>query len=115
VRAGGCLLAPGFGAETRMTIDAARRGSVREIESGSPTERQDATSAASSIAGGSSSTCCSSGPLRVNYRGVRLPLVGWLLAVHEPVVIAIGLVDDLWSGPERGFVRTCARAARPAC
>jgi hypothetical protein len=43
------------------------------------------------------------GPLRVNYRGVRLPLVGWTVAVHEPVVTAIGLADDLWSGPQRGF------------
>src|SRR5262249_682547 len=39
----------------------------------------------------------------VNFRGRRLPLVGWILAVHEPVVTALGLVDDLWSGPERGF------------
>ena len=43
------------------------------------------------------------GPLRVNYRGTRLPLLGWTAAVHEPVVAAIGLADDLWSGPERGF------------
>src|SRR4029077_8106446 len=32
-------------------------------------------------------------------------------AVHEPVVAAIGLVDDLWSGPERGF-RAHLRARR---
>ena len=43
------------------------------------------------------------GPLRVNHRGRRLPLVGWTVALHEPVVTAIGLADDLWSGPERGF------------
>jgi hypothetical protein len=43
------------------------------------------------------------GPLGTNYRGLRLPLVGWVLAAREPVVTAIGLVDDLWSGPERGF------------
>jgi hypothetical protein len=43
------------------------------------------------------------GPLRVNHRGLRLPLVGWTVAVHEPVVTAIGLADDLWSGPQRGF------------
>jgi hypothetical protein len=40
-----------------------------------------------------------------------LPLVGWLAAVHEPVVAAIGLADDLWSGPERGF-RAHVRARR---
>jgi hypothetical protein len=51
------------------------------------------------------------GPLRVNYRGRRLPLVGWMTAVHEPVVAAIGLADDLWSGPERGF-RAHVRARR---
>ena len=39
----------------------------------------------------------------MNYRGLRLPIVGWLTAVNEPVVAAIGLADDLWSGPERGF------------
>jgi hypothetical protein len=43
------------------------------------------------------------GPLRVNYRGQRLPLVGWTAAVHEPLATAIGFADDVWSGPERGF------------
>jgi hypothetical protein len=42
---------------------------------------------------------------------LRLPLVGWVTAVHEPVVAAIGLADDLWSGPERGF-RAHLRAGR---
>jgi hypothetical protein len=51
------------------------------------------------------------GPLRENYRGVRLPIVGWVTAASEPVVAAIGLVDDLWSGPERGF-RAHLRAGR---
>ena len=41
----------------------------------------------------------------MNYRGRRLPLVGWVVAVHEPLVAAIGFADDLWSGPERGFRR----------
>ena len=47
-----------------------------------------------------------SGPLRVNYRGLRLPLVGWIVALDGPAVAAVaaaGLADDLWSGPERGF------------
>ena len=46
------------------------------------------------------------GPLRVNHRGLRLPLVGWLVALDGPAVAAvagIGLADDMWSGPERGF------------
>src|SRR5262249_21695351 len=46
-------------------------------------------------------------PLGVNFRGLRLPLVGWKVGVaHGPAVAAItaiGLADDLWSGPERGF------------
>jgi hypothetical protein len=106
-------LAPGFGAETRMTIDAVRAGCpVDEVEldlrhraTGRDTRgflhrgRQlvDAVLAA--------------GPLRLNFRGERLPLVGWLVALHEPVVTAIGLADDLWSGPERGF-RSHLRARR---
>jgi hypothetical protein len=54
------------------------------------------------------------GPQAVSFRALRLPLVGWLVgAVHPEVapVAAIGLVDDLWSGPERG-VRAHLRAAR---
>nr|MDQ4030600.1 hypothetical protein [Actinomycetota bacterium] len=47
------------------------------------------------------------GPLALNYRGTRLPLVGWLVGLdRDPAVAAvaaIGLADDLWSGPERGF------------
>jgi hypothetical protein len=47
------------------------------------------------------------GPLAVNFRGRRLPLVGWLVGVRgDPAVAAIaaiGLADDLWSGEERGF------------
>src|SRR5207247_3376642 len=43
------------------------------------------------------------GPLAVNFRGRRLPIVGWLFAAHEPVVAVLGLADDLWSGSERGF------------
>jgi hypothetical protein len=43
------------------------------------------------------------GPLAVNFRGRRLPIVGWLFSIHEPVVAALGLADDLWSGSERGL------------
>src|SRR3954466_2591278 len=42
-------------------------------------------------------------PPAVTPRGGPLPLVGWAFAVHEPFVTAIGLADDLWAGPERGF------------
>ena len=46
------------------------------------------------------------GPQAVNYRGLRLPLVGAAVGLAVPAVApvaAIGLADDLWSGPERGF------------
>ena len=49
----------------------------------------------------------SCGPLGVNHRGLRLPFVGWVIGLRtEPsvaAVAAIGLADDLWSGPERGI------------
>ena len=81
-------------------------GSARSSSTSSTAPRA-ATSAASSTAAGSSATSCSAaGPLAVNYRGLRLPLVGWTVAVAEPTVApvaAVGLADDLWSGPERGF------------
>ena len=106
-------LAGGFGAETRMTIDAARAGlgvveialdlehraTGRDLRGFFHRGRQLAD------------LVLAVGPLRVNYRGLRLPIVGWLAAVHEPVVAAIGLADDLWSGPERGF-RAHLRARR---
>jgi hypothetical protein len=98
-------LAPGFGAETRMTIDAVRAGiAFTEVElelRHRPTGRD--------LAGFRHrgrqllDLVVAVGPLRVNHRGLRLPLLGWLAAAHEPVVCAIGLADDLWSGPERGF------------
>jgi hypothetical protein len=47
------------------------------------------------------------GPLAVNFRGLRLPLVGWILGVRGDVAVAavaaIGAADDAWSGAERGF------------
>jgi hypothetical protein len=98
-------LAPGFGAETRMTIDAVRAGvPVAEIElelSHRPTYRD----ARGFLHRGRQlrDLLLASGPLRVNYRGLRLPLVGWTVALHEPVATMIGLADDVWSGPERGF------------
>jgi len=106
-------LAPGFGAETRMTIDAARTGiAVEEIEL-DLAHRATARDVHGFVHRGRqlADLLLAVGPLRVNYRGARLPLVGWLTALDEPVVAAIGLVDDLWSGPERGF-RAHLRARR---
>jgi hypothetical protein len=113
VRAATFPLAPGFGCEVRMTIDAARAGlRVEEVTlplRHRPTGRDLAgfVHRARQLV----DTLLGAGPLALNYRGRRLPLVGWTLAAHEPVVTAIGLADDLWSGEERGF-RAHLRAAR---
>jgi len=97
--------APGFGVETRMTIDAARAGvPIDEVE-------LDLTHRATQldIAGQFHrarqllDALLAAGPLRTNHRGERVPLVGWIVALQEPAVTAIGLADDAWSGPERGF------------
>ncbi|MEA2240999.1 MAG: hypothetical protein QOD24_555, partial [Solirubrobacteraceae bacterium] len=102
-------LAPGFGCEVRMTIDAVlaglsveerelplrHRATGRDVQGFGHRGRQllDALLAA--------------GPLAINFRGTRLPLIGWTVALRrDPAVAAIaaiGLADDLWSGPERGF------------
>lgn len=98
-------LAPGFGCEVRMTIDAARAGlQVDEVVlplAHRPTRRD----LAGFLHRGRQliDALLAAGPLAVNFRGRRLPVVGWLLGVHEPVVALLGLADDLWSGPERGF------------
>jgi hypothetical protein len=54
------------------------------------------------------------GPQGRNYRGLRLPLVGWLVGLAQPDVLpvaAIGAADDVWGGAERGF-REHLRAGR---
>jgi hypothetical protein len=106
-------LAPGFGAETRMTIDAVRAGcSVEEIEL-ELEHRVTGRDARGFLHRGRQlvDALLAAGPLRINYRGLRLPVVGWTVALQQPVVTALGLADDLWSGPERGF-RAHLRAGR---
>jgi glycosyl transferase family 2 len=98
-------LAPGFGCEVRMTIDAVSAGlRVEEVEL-PLRHRATRRDLGGFVHRGRqlAEALVAAGPLRVNYRGRRVPLVGWTVALHEPVVTAIGLVDDLWSGPERGF------------
>jgi hypothetical protein len=102
-------LAPGFGAETRMTIDAERAGlHVEEVEL-DLSHRATGRDARGFAHRGRQllDLVVACGPLAVNYRGVRVPLVGWLVGVRgDPAVTAvaaIGLADDLWSGEERGF------------
>jgi glucosyl-3-phosphoglycerate synthase len=117
-------LAPGFGCEVRMTIDAARAGlpveecelplrhraTGRDLDGFLHRGRQllDAVLAC--------------GPTATNYRGLRLPLVGALVAfggaratravrLGVAAAVALGLADDLWSGPERGFRAHLARGS----
>lgn len=104
-------VAPGFGCETRMTIDAVRAG-LHVVELELPLHHR---TTGRDLVGFTHrgrqllDALLACGPLAVNHRGLRLPVVGWLAAVRrEPAVAAvaaIGLADDLWSGPERGFRR----------
>jgi hypothetical protein len=102
-------VAAGFGCEVRMTIDAARAGlRIREVELplGHRATGRDLAGFVHR-ARQLRDTIYACGPLGVNFRGLRLPLVGWKLGViNGPAVAAVaalGLIDDLWSGPERGF------------
>jgi len=102
-------LAAGFGCEVRATVDAARAG-LRVREVGLPLRhRATGRDTAGFLHRGRqlADILLACGPLAVNHRGLRLPLVGWAVALRSrpPVaaVAAIGLADDLWSGPERGF------------
>ncbi len=102
-------VAAGFGCEVRMTIDAARAElDVREIElplahRATGRDVRGFLHRARQLR----DVVYACGPLGVNFRGLRLPLVGWKVGlVHGPAVAAVaalGLADDVWSGPERGF------------
>jgi hypothetical protein len=109
-------LAPGFGCEVRMTIDAVRAGlDVRERElplRHRPTGRD----LGGFLHRGSQllDAVLACGPTALNHRGLRLALVGALVApggaratarvrLGVAAVALLGLADDLWSGPERGF------------
>jgi hypothetical protein len=101
--------ASGFGCEVRMTIDAARAGlTVEEIEL--PLRHSETGRDLPGFAHRGRQlldALLAAGPLAVNHRGLRLPLVGWTLGLRaDPAVAAVaavGLADDIWSGPERGF------------
>jgi hypothetical protein len=98
-------LAPGFGCEVRMTIDAVRAGldvRERELPLGHRVTGRDPRGFLHRGRQLLDATLAC-GPTATNYRGLRLPLVGWAFALREPVVTAIGLADDLLSGPERGI------------
>jgi hypothetical protein len=101
--------APGFGVEVRMTIDAVRAGlDVRELEL--PLRHRETGRDLGGFAHRArqlADAVLACGPLAVNHRGLRLPLVGWTVGVRRDAAVslaaAVGLADDLWSGPERGF------------
>lgn len=101
-------VAAGFGVETRMTIDAVRAGlTVQEIELDLE-HRATGRDLRGFLHRGRqlAELTLACGPLRTNFRGLRLPLVGAAVGLVMPPVApvaAIGLADDLWSGPERGF------------
>ncbi|HWJ44339.1 MAG TPA: glycosyltransferase, partial [Gaiellaceae bacterium] len=102
-------VAAGFGCEVRMTIDAARAElRVQEVELAlrHRTTGRDVRGFVHR-ARQLRDVLYACGPQGVNFRGLRLPLVGWKVGVtNGPAVAAIaavGLADDLWSGPERGF------------
>jgi hypothetical protein len=102
-------LAAGFGCEVRMTVDAVRAGlGVSELQlplRHRATARDPAGFAHRGRQLLDAFLAC--GPSAVNHRGLRLPVVGWLIGVRRDpavaAVAAIGLADDLWSGTERGF------------
>jgi hypothetical protein len=102
-------LAPGFGCEVRMTIDAVRAGLIVEERVLPLRHRATGRDAHGFAHRGRQllDALLAAGPLAVNFRGTRLPVVGWAVALRrDPAVAAIaalGLADDLWSGTERGF------------
>jgi glucosyl-3-phosphoglycerate synthase len=109
-------LAPGFGCEVRMTIDALRAGlRVEEVELDLD-HRATGRDPAGFLHRGRQllDAVLATGPLAVNHRGLRVPLVGWAVALGGlgaprrtalavAGIAALGIADDLWSGPERGW------------
>jgi glucosyl-3-phosphoglycerate synthase len=101
-------LAPGFGCEVRCTIDAVQAGLAVEEVALPLRHRTTGRDPAGFAHRGRQllDALLACGPLARNHRGLRLPLVGAVVGVIEPrvaPVAALGLADDLWSGPERGF------------
>jgi hypothetical protein len=102
-------VAAGFGVETRMTIDALRaRLDVREVELdlGHRTTGRDLAGFVHRGRQLRDLLLATLAPQATSFRGLRLPLVGAVVAAAAPSVApvaAVGLADDLWSGPERGF------------
>ena len=101
-------VAAGFGVETRMTIDAARAGLSVEVVELDLEHRSSGRDVRGFVHRGRQlvDLVLAVGPQGTSFRGLRLPLVGWLVGAAAPEVApvaVIGLVDDLWSGTERGL------------
>jgi hypothetical protein len=101
-------VAAGFGVETRMTIDAARAGlEIQEVELDLAHRATGRDLRGFAHRGRQlADILLAAGPQGVSFRGLRLPVVGWVVGAAAPAVApvaAIGLADDLWSGDERGF------------
>jgi hypothetical protein len=106
----------GFGCEVGMTWDAVRGGlTVDEVEL--PLRHRATGRDLHGFAHRARQlrdVLLAFGPQATNHRGLRLPLVGWIVGALVPrvaPVAAIGLADDLFSGPERG-VTAHLRAGR---
>jgi len=101
-------VAAGFGVEARMTADAVRAGlELRELEL-DLAHRATGRDLRGFLHRGRQlrDIALAFGPQGTNHRGLRLPLVGWLLGIAQPEIAPVallGLADDLWSGEERGF------------
>ena len=110
-------LAPGFGCEVRMTIDALGARLVFEEVELDLDHRATERDAAGFVHRGRQlvDAVLAAGPLAVNYRGLRLPLVGWTtFNTSDPgvtLVMLLGFLDDVFGGEERGF-RAHVRAVR---
>ena len=110
-------LAPGFGCEVRMTIDALGARLVFEEVELDLDHRATERDAAGFVHRGRQlvDAVLAVGPLAVNYRGLRLPLVGWTtFNTSDPgvtLVMLLGFLDDVFGGEERGF-RAHVRAVR---
>jgi Glycosyl transferase family 2 len=102
-------LAPGFGCEVRMTIDALQGRLVFEEVELDLDHRATERDAAGFVHRGRQlvDTLLAAGPLAVNHRGLRLPLVGWTtFNPSDPgvtFVMLLGFLDDVLGGEERGF------------
>jgi hypothetical protein len=110
-------LAPGFGCEVRMTIDALRAGLAFEEVELDLEHRASGRDAAGFVhrARQLVDAVLAAGPLALNHRGLRLPLVGWTtFNQSDPgitLVMLLGFADDVYGGGERGF-REHLRARR---